>query len=153
MTANGNQPQSAPPSRPERIELKITSHPDNLRNVRKQVEKFARSIGMSSEMSDAVGLALNEALANVIRHGYDGATDRPIIVSAEHGEGELRVVIRDWAKPFDPSLLKPKPQDVLTPGGIGMACIGHLMDDVKFERLPDGMLLKMVKKTAKHNTR
>ena len=153
MTASGNQPQSGPLPQPERIELKITSHPANLRRVREEVEEFARSIGLSAETSDAVGLALNEALANVIRHGYDGATDRPIVVSAERGEGEIRVFIRDWAKPFDPSLLKAKRQGELTPGGIGMVCIHQLMDDVKFERLPDGMLLKMVKKTATHNTR
>ncbi len=153
MTAGGNQPQSVPSSRPQRIELKITSDPANLRRVRKQVEQFARSAGLSPEMSDAIGLALNEALANVIRHGYDGATDRPIVVSAEHGDGEFRVFIRDWAKPFDPSRLKPKRCGELTPGGLGMVCIRQLMDDVKFERLPDGMLLTMVKKTATHNAR
>jgi serine/threonine-protein kinase RsbW len=153
MTASGNQPQPGSSPRPERIELKITSHPANLRHARVEVESFAKSIGMSSEMSDAVGLVLNEALANVIRHGYEGATDRPIIVSAERGDGELRLSIRDWAKPFDPSRVKPKYPGELKPGGLGMICIRQLMDDVKFEQLPDGMLLKMVKKMAKPQAR
>jgi len=34
-----------------------------------------------------------------------------------------------------------------------MICIRELMDDVQFERLSDGMLLKMTKKTAKHPKR
>ncbi|MGD0463652.1 MAG: ATP-binding protein [Tepidisphaeraceae bacterium] len=151
MTASGDKPQPASSSRPERIELKITSDPANLREVRKKVESFAQSVGISSESSDEIGLALNEALANVIRHGYDGATDRPIVVSVERGDGELHVFIRDWAKPFDPSAVKPKGK--LSPGGVGMRCIQELMDDVKFERLSDGMLLKMTKKTAKHDER
>jgi serine/threonine-protein kinase RsbW len=153
MTASGNP--SPPPSSPlpQRIELKITSHPANLRDVRKQIEQFAQSIGMPSDMADAVGLALNEAMANVIRHGYDGKTDQPIIVSAEGGEQELRLYIRDWAKPFDPSKLKPRRHDKLTPGGVGMTCIRQLMDEVKFERLPDGMLLTMIKKTNRPKTR
>jgi anti-sigma regulatory factor (Ser/Thr protein kinase) len=84
----------------------------------------------------------------VIRHGYDGATDRPIIVTVERAEGAIHVIIRDWAKPFDPSLIKPKIQGKLSPGGVGMLCIHELMDGVKFERLPDGMLLKMTKKNV-----
>jgi anti-sigma regulatory factor (Ser/Thr protein kinase) len=106
---------------------------------------------MSSDASDEIGLALNEALANVIRHGYDGATDRPIVVSVERDDGALHVLVRDWAKPFDPSAVKPRGK--LAPGGVGMLCIRELMDDVKFERLSDGMLLKMTKKTVKHSER
>ncbi len=102
-------------------------------------------------MSDEIGLALNEALANVIRHGYDGATDRPIVVCVQRDDGALQVSIRDWAKPFDPSAVKPR--GMLAPGGVGMICIRELMDDVTFERLSDGMLLKMTKKTAKHPKR
>jgi anti-sigma regulatory factor (Ser/Thr protein kinase) len=86
----------------DRLELKMTSHPANLQNARKQIENFVQSVGMAA-MADAVGLALNEALANVIRHGYDSATDKPIEVLAEKANGELRVSIRDWGKRFDPS--------------------------------------------------
>jgi anti-sigma regulatory factor (Ser/Thr protein kinase) len=110
------------------------------------MEGFAKSIGMADERSQAVGLVLNEALANIIRHGYGGAVDKPILVTAEQGEKELRVVIRDWAKPFDPSAIKRKCEDELTPGGLGLVCIRKLMDDAKFECLPDGMVLTLTKK-------
>ena len=127
-------------------EWKIASHPANLRDVRKELESFAKSAGAPVEAADAIGLVVNEALANVIRHGYNDATDRPIIVSAEEDGRKIELVIRDWARPFDPSQVKPKCEGELTPGGLGMLCIRKLMDDVKFERLPDGMLLKMSKK-------
>jgi len=42
----------------------------------------------------------------------------------------------------------PKVEGELSPGGIGLVCIRKLMDDVTFEQLPDGMLLKMVKKSG-----
>jgi anti-sigma regulatory factor (Ser/Thr protein kinase) len=153
MAAKENKPQPAASSAPDRIELKITSDPANLREVRKKVESFAQSIGMAREMSDELGLALNEAMANVIRHGYDGAKDRPIVVSAERGDGELHLSIRDWAKPFDPATIKPKDHGRLSPGGVGMLCIQTFMNEVKFERLADGMLLKMTKKLAKKDKR
>jgi anti-sigma regulatory factor (Ser/Thr protein kinase) len=124
----------------------INSHPAGLRQVRRELEAFAQSIGMPEESSHAVGLVLNEALANVIRHGYDNAHDKPIRVTAQTGDKELTISIRDWAKPFDPSLVKQKCDDEIKPGGIGLMCIRKLMDDARYERLPDGMLLTLTKK-------
>ena len=125
---------------------KIESHPANLRLVRKELEDFAMSAGMTEARAGDLGLVLNEALANVMRHGYEGAVDRPILVTAEEGNGEVRLVIRDWGKPFDPATIKRKTLGELSPGGLGMVCIRKLMDDVNFERLPDGMQLTMAKK-------
>ena len=124
----------------------INSHPARFSEVRKEMESFAKSIGMAEEASHAVGLVLNEALANIIRHGYGGASDKPIRVTAESGEKELKIQIRDWAKPFDPALIKQRYDDELKPGGLGLICIRKLMDDAQFERLPDGMLLTLTKK-------
>jgi serine/threonine-protein kinase RsbW len=124
----------------------ITSNTARLREIRRDVEEFAKSIGMPEESSHAVGLVLNEALANVIRHGYDGASDKPIQVTAEQGDKELKIRIRDWAKPFDPDAVKHKYEGELKPGGIGLICIRKLMDDFKYERLPDGMLLTLTKR-------
>jgi serine/threonine-protein kinase RsbW len=125
---------------------KITSNPANLRVVRAELEEFARTAGMDIESTHNVGLVLNEALANVIRHGYDGATDKPIVVTAENVGNNLELCIRDWAKPFDPATIKQKFLGELSPGGLGLVCMKKLMDDVHFERLPDGMLLRMTKK-------
>jgi anti-sigma regulatory factor (Ser/Thr protein kinase) len=132
-------------NKPQRIELKVTSDTANLAPVRKQVEQFAQDAGFPQDASDSVGLALNEAMANVIRHGYDGAKDKPIIITAEADADALHLTIRDWAKPFDPPVIPTPSPDNLKPGGLGVMCMRHLMDDVKFQRLSDGMLLTMVK--------
>jgi serine/threonine-protein kinase RsbW len=124
----------------------ITSNPANLRTVRTELEAFAESVGMTQEASHALGLVLNEALANTIRHGYSGAVDKPIDVTAENSEKELRLVIRDWGKPFDPATVKKKCEGEISPGGLGLMCIRKLMDEVHYERLPDGMLLRLIKK-------
>jgi anti-sigma regulatory factor (Ser/Thr protein kinase) len=172
---------------PGRLELKITSDPANLRHVRISVEEFAVAAGMTLDECNAIGLAVNEALANVIRHGYGGAKDQPILVTAEaatdhpaevsgngsadvspdasgnvspakNGSGnnpahrtttiEIRVTIRDWAKPFDPKSLPVKNLDSceITPGGLGLICMRRLMDDVVYEPLSDGMLLRLTKR-------
>jgi|HubBroStandDraft_1064217.scaffolds.fasta_scaffold60154_3 anti-sigma regulatory factor (Ser/Thr protein kinase) len=132
----------------ERIELKIDSDPANLRQVRTSIEEFARGAGLSQEASDEVGLVINEALANVIRHGYGGATDRPIEVTAAAETDGVRFTIRDWGKPFDPALVAKRKTGELKPGGLGLVCIKKLMDEASFSRLPDGMQLTMVKRLA-----
>jgi anti-sigma regulatory factor (Ser/Thr protein kinase) len=133
-------------SSPQRVELKITSDAANLREVRKQLEQFAQRAQWPREAAEAVGLVVNEALANVIRHGYGGASDRPIVVTAEALPRELRISIRDWAKPFDPATVAQPQAGELRPGGLGLLCMRQLMDDVRHERLPDGNLLTLIKK-------
>jgi anti-sigma regulatory factor (Ser/Thr protein kinase) len=143
----------------DRIELRIDSDPANLRQIRRQVEEFAKATGFDQKACDAVGLATNEALANVIRHGYGGETGRPILLTLERSDGELRLHIRDWAKPFDPAKL-PDPgkavarcPDELKPGGLGLLCMREVMDEVEYHPQPDGMLLTMKKrsKSSKQN--
>jgi serine/threonine-protein kinase RsbW len=129
-----------------RLELKIDSDPANLREVREQIEQFARGAGLPLKSCEDVGLVINEALANVIRHSYDGATDRPIQVTAAAESDAVRVTIRDWGKPFDPAAVAKKKLGELKPGGLGLVCIKQLMDEVEFSRLPDGMQLTMVKR-------
>jgi serine/threonine-protein kinase RsbW len=125
----------------------MKSDPAQLREVRKLTEDFALSTGCSKETTEHVGLVLNEALANVIRHGYHGKKEQPIDVTVEKAAQELWVTIRDWGVKFDPSKLPNKNlSDNPTPGGLGLICIRRLMDDVSYEQLPDGMRLKMGKR-------
>jgi anti-sigma regulatory factor (Ser/Thr protein kinase) len=144
---------------PGRVELKMSSHPATLRPVRHALEQFCRESGATAAESDELGLVLNEALANVMRHQYGGATDKPIAVTFLHRGDEVEINIRDWGAPFDPSRIKlptgdvpPKPDpDKVKPGGLGLLCMKKLMHSVNFSTQPDGMLLTMVKKlgTAK----
>jgi len=69
-----------------------------------------------------------------------------VTAQKNENENELKIIIRDWAKPFDPAMVKPKCEDELKPGGLGLVCIRKLMDNFKYERLPDGMLLTLTKK-------
>ena len=142
-----------------RLELRMSSDPSVLRPVRLALEEYGREAGLPVEQADKIGLALNEALANVMRHGYGGATDKPIMVTFDrHGEGsgeEVCVEIRDWAKPVDPAKLPktaeqndPLDVDAIKPGGLGLLCMRRLMDEVVFAPQADGTLLTMKKKVA-----
>ncbi len=137
---------STPPT-PRKLELRITSDPARLAEVRKAVEHFARVRGFDETAAGELGLCVNEALANVMRHAYAGRSDRPIIVAAdERGANCVCVTIRDWGNGVDPSTLPRPKYDPLTPGGVGLICMQKLMDDVVYTKQPDGMLTTLMKR-------
>lgn len=151
---------TAPPSCPldpaRRLELHLASHTAELSRARKAIEKFAASQGFDETAQAQIGLCVNEAMANVIRHAYSGVTGKPILVIAETPvdagavENEpgsvLRITIRDWGNGQNPAALPPKPYNPLEPGGVGLICLRGLMNEVTYTPQPDGMLLTMLKR-------
>lgn len=131
------------------LRLNITSDPENVPAVRRAIEAFCARAGADPKVTADVGLVVNEALANIIRHAYRGAVDRPISVEAKAADGILEIRLRDWGSGEDPSF-SPEKTDPLTPGGLGLVCIRKLMDGVKFSRQPDGMLLELKKRIGTH---
>lgn len=83
----------------------------------------------------AVQLALQEALANAVRHGCRGDRSRYVRCSVIcEKAGEVVMVVRDPGPGFDPGAVAD-PLDVdgiLKPSGRGLLLIRKLMDDVRF---------------------
>ncbi len=134
-----------------RLVLNVTSDPANLAPVRRACEEFCARHGLDEAAVADVGLCVNEAMANVTRHAYGGATDKPVVVTVEalganHSEG-VRLTVRDWGTGVNPLSLPPKQRDPLQPGGLGLICLRQLVDEARFEPQPGGgMLLTMEKK-------
>lgn len=82
-----------------------------------------------------VDLALQEALANGIRHGCKGDPTKEVqcCVTCDDS-GELLIVVRDPGTGFDPSVLPHplKSENMMKPGGRGVFLINQLMDEVAF---------------------
>ena len=84
-----------------------------------------------------VEVAVNEALANAVRHGCKEDPDRSVqvCVACDLDRG-LIIVIRDPGGGFDPSCL-PSPVEganLFRTHGRGIYLINRLMDEVRFER-------------------
>ena len=126
---------------PGRLRLNVTSDPANLATVRHACEAFCIECGLDASAAGDVGLCVNEAMANVTRHAYSGATDKPVEVTGWFDGDAVHVAIRDWGTGQMPS---PRPKlDPLTPGGLGMVCLRQLLDDVVYTPQPDGMLVTL----------
>jgi serine/threonine-protein kinase RsbW len=136
----------SPNTAAESVELKMDSDPRHLAQMRRTVEQFLRASGFDEKTLGEIGLCLNEALANVIRHAYDGAPGRPIRIVARHTGDAVELSIRDWGNGVNPAQMQEPPYDPLTPGRLGMICLRQLMDQVVFTPQSDGMLLMMTRK-------
>lgn len=138
-------------SEESKIELNITSNARSLPVVRSAVERMARMEGFGDADAHALVLAIDEALANVIEHGYGGATDQPIgialkSVSSSDGRLGIEVSVRDQGRQVDPTSIVGRDLAEVRPGGLGVHIIRSVMDEVQYQ-LADGggMLLRMVK--------
>ena len=103
---------------------------------------FAAESGFDEPARGEIVLCVNEALANITRHAYAGATDKPVELDATFSDGLLKLTLRDWGNGKLPPNM-PLEHDPLRPGGIGLVCLRSLMDSIKFFPQPDGMLLVM----------
>jgi serine/threonine-protein kinase RsbW len=127
---------------------RFPSNPAYLRHVRKSIEQFCGDAGLDTAACDEIGLVVNEALANVIRHAYDNAKDRPIEMTAEQLNPGVRITLRDWGNGKNPATAMPKEKDPMVPGGLGLICMKQLMDDMHFVPQSDGMQVLMTRTTT-----
>lgn len=142
------------------IAVSLLSNPLFLSGTRELVANVARRMGFSEESCGQMALAVDEALCNVIRHGYAKRADMPIWVSLyaigglpgpDDGDAQptqgLKIVIEDEARQVDLGSIKSRDLDEIRPGGLGVHIIREVMDEVHYEhRQPKGMRLTMIKR-------
>lgn len=142
------------------IRLELVSNPVYLSGARELINAVAKRVGFDDIACSKIALAVDEALCNIIRHGYDRATDKPIWISIwplAQGEdhrpvGGLRLVIEDEARQVTPEQMRGRELEDIKPGGLGVHIIKEVMDEVTYEqRSGAGMRLTLVKRTPPEN--
>ena len=125
--------------------LRITSDLERIGEARRWALGHARSEGVADGDAWAVELARGEALANVIRHAYEGRAGLEIEVCLTIDRGRLEVEIRDTARPFARDSVTPVSLEVPRTGGYGLQIIEEVMDVVEYSGDESGGRLRMVK--------
>jgi len=117
------------------VHLHILSRPELLAPVRALVNAMAANAGLDDIAACHLVLAMDEALTNIIRHGYDDDANGHIwisIATLEENSG-LQIVIEDRARTVDPATLHSRDLDDIRPGGLGMHLMHTLVD--RFEQI------------------
>jgi len=101
-------------------------------DVQKEIQELWQARGMSDMDLPDMQLALEEGLANAIKHGNKMDPDKQVTVECFLNEDVVRVVIKDEGRGFnldevpDPTL----PENLDKPSGRGVMLMKAFMDDV-----------------------
>jgi anti-sigma regulatory factor (Ser/Thr protein kinase) len=117
------------------MNIVVPAEPASIPRVSEGVRQLLEGKGWSEEELMPVELALDEAMANAIRHGCRNDPSKQVqcIVTTD-GHGEVVIAVRDPGPGFEPSSVpNPLEGDNLFKGsGRGVFLINQLMDEVGF---------------------
>jgi anti-sigma regulatory factor (Ser/Thr protein kinase) len=130
----------------------IPSDINEIPAISRALEILMQAHGFAEDDILDTQLAVEEAITNIIEHGY-GEAGGGITVSCHADPGTIEVQLEDRAVPFDPLTL-PEPDLVSEVGdrkigGLGIFLIRQVMDDIRY-RFEEGknILLLTKKKTS-----
>lgn len=122
-------------------ELSVEADLGNLKKVRSFISETGKSLGANEDSVGDMCLVVDEAVTNVILHGYDGHNGTVEVV-VESESDALVITIRDQAKAFNPNEVEaPHLEESLIErdyGGMGVYLINKLTDEAEFRQLPGG---------------
>ncbi|MFV2033309.1 MAG: ATP-binding protein [Gammaproteobacteria bacterium] len=133
---------------------------ENLDKVRRFVRQSGAGLGIVPEAVFELQLAVNEAVSNIVQHGYGGQTgcadagcidiNNEVSIEMASRRDAVEVKIKDRAKPFndatgaEPMLATPLNERPY--GGMGLYLIHQVTDKVEFSHVPgQGNELRLVK--------
>jgi serine/threonine-protein kinase RsbW len=133
----------------ETIEIELPSDVRYLDGVLSYLVERAVKYGIVPPGASNVFVALDEALANAIKHGNQNDPAKTVRVRAEYSTREARFTITDEGEGFNPIAVPDPcaPANLLKPSGRGVMLIQHIMDDVRYNER--GNEVTMVKRPEK----
>jgi serine/threonine-protein kinase RsbW len=118
--------------------MTVAASVPGVREAESELLAFATASGLPKDAIWRLEVALDEVLSNVVRHGSAGGRVGPIAVDLDIEGPRIEVVVTDDAPPFNP--LEVQAPDASVPledrpmGGLGIALVKALMDEVTYER-------------------
>lgn len=113
------------------------------------LQEFAREHNLPAKVLQAVDLALEEHLTNVMTYGYEEAAPRDVRIRLTVDGGWVQVEVEDDGRPFNP-LAAPRvdtslPLEEKPVGGLGIHIIRQFMDELDYHRTGGKNILRMRK--------
>jgi len=130
----------------QKTTLEVPSCPSYLPLVRAIVNHLGELGGLDAPTAKAVVLAVDEAVTNIIKYGYEGDYQQKIIMTTRFSSDRIEITIRDFGKKTPPEQIRSRHLDDIKPGGLGVFLIKEIMDEVAYTPCEDaGMELRLVK--------
>jgi serine/threonine-protein kinase RsbW len=129
----------------------IRSDISEIPEISTRLETMMQANGFPDEDILDTQLAVEEAITNIIMHGYR-EVNGAITISCHSGTGVMEIRLEDRAPPFDPLSL-PEPDldgdiEERKIGGLGIFLIRRVMDEIRY-RYEDGKNILVLTKRKK----
>jgi serine/threonine-protein kinase RsbW len=126
-SSNGNGPT---------VRLTIPARAEYITLCRLALTGIARVRALPDELLADLKLALTEAASNSVRHAYAGDHAGVVEISYKLLPDRLVIEVTDEGEGFDPEM-RGAPEE-LSEGGLGIAIIRAIADEVEIGRQPGG---------------
>lgn len=128
------------------LRLTLPGRLEEMTRVWPWIQELAAAYAIPRDMLFAVNLCLEEAISNIVRHGYGSGSGLPITVDFALRDGEgFAFVIEDRAPAFNPlEFISPKMPlssasiEDLAPGGQGIRLMRKFAGSLSYEHCSDG---------------
>ncbi|HEY6375999.1 MAG TPA: ATP-binding protein [Edaphobacter sp.] len=127
------------------LKLIVPSDPRFLSIARVAVSEVGAICGLSEELCQGITLAVDEGLANIIRHAYKDRHDQEIELNCQAGPNQIVFTLLDHGEPPDPARICGQPLDEVSLSGRGTHLMKAVMDEVHYERVPGGNQVRLIK--------
>lgn len=120
--------------------IPMTADIGGLEIARLQARQFLENNAVDEHTVAGVELIIEEAVTNTLRYGYEvtDAEEHMVELDLQIEPHEVRLLIVDDAKPFDPmdtdAILLPETLDDAQVGGLGLLMIRNTASSMAYER-------------------
>jgi serine/threonine-protein kinase RsbW len=120
------------------LTLTLKNDPSEIGRLVDLLEAFGPQSGLTDDATFKLTLALDEIVANVVRHGFDDDREHRIEVKVTVDDRTVTASVEDDGLEFDPREAPVPdldlPIEMRKPGGLGMHLVKATMDSVEYRR-------------------
>ncbi len=117
--------------------LSLRNRLDDMQQLHPFVCKVAEAWGIDDQKCFQLNLALEEAVANVVKYSYPQGSEGAIDLTAQRMDNTITFTLTDSGNPFDPTASGPVDTSLGIEdrpiGGLGIHLIKQMMDDVSYQ--------------------
>lgn len=129
------------------VRLRVPARPEYIALARLALSGLAELSPLSDQDVADLKLALTEAVSNSVRHAYAGG-EGFVSIAYELSGTALQIEVVDDGAGFDPNVPDPTEDEELSEGGLGIAIIRRIADELEIISRPGerGSRLRFVKR-------
>lgn len=112
----------------DRVRLQVPSHPRYISFARDAVYRLAQQSGLGMSAAFDLKIVAGEALTNIIKHAYQGQSDKPVFIEVLMYPSFLEIRFRDLGRQLPITAGHARDLSDYRERGLGVFLIGELSD-------------------------